>query len=298
VGLTVRHASGGAIDGGGLGSARYFISQIAQIISIAAFFLGLFWLVSIYGDALRDPRFLDGWVLAAGMSLQLGFHIAVKTNRLPPKSVMRWRKVHVFVGYLLIAAFLSHSDFSLPNSGFEWALWLAFVLVTLSGLFGTYISWSLQAKGEIDERVGYDRLGVRVAKLARDVHDIVATPGPTAIGLPTPPYNAWIIDLYTNHLRDFFGGHRNLSSHLIGSKHALKRLTSEIDNLSRYVDAPSQEKLAAIRNLVVEKDRLDFARVHFGLAKVWLFVHVPITYALIVLSVLHVLVIYAFSSGT
>ena len=68
-------------------------------------------------------------------------------------------------------------------------------------------------------------------------------------------------------------------------------------HLSSYVDQQSQEKLAAIKKLVVEKDRLDFARVYLGLTKGWLFVHVPVTYALMVLMVLHVLVVYAFSSG-
>jgi hypothetical protein len=104
------------------------------------------------------------------------------------------------------------------------------------------------------------------------------------------------MDLYTTHLRDFFQGQRNFIAHLIGSQRPVKRLTDEIDNLSRYVDQRSQEKLAAIRNLVIEKDRLDFARVYLGLAKGWPFVHVPVTYALIVLTVLHVLVAYAFSS--
>ncbi len=105
------------------------------------------------------------------------------------------------------------------------------------------------------------------------------------------------MDLYTSHLRGFFQGQRNFAAHLIGSQHPLKRLTDEIDNLSRYVDQRSQEKLAAIRNLVVEKDRLDFARVYLGLSKGWLFVHVPVTYALVVLTVLHVIVVYAFSMG-
>src|SRR4030095_2743056 len=67
----------------------------------------------------RDPRYLDAWLLAGGMSLQLAFHIAIKTARLSPKSAARWRKIHIFVGYLLIAAFISHSDFSLPDTGFE-----------------------------------------------------------------------------------------------------------------------------------------------------------------------------------
>ena len=291
--------SDASIAGRGSGSARYLASQTVQGLLIAAISGGLFWLVWIYGNGLRDPRYLDGWLLAGGMSLQLSFHIAIKTASLSPKSAARWRKIHIFVGYLLIAAFISHSDFSLPDTGFEWALWAGFVLVTLSGIFGTYLAWSLQTKRVIDEGVTYDRIPARRAELARDVHAAVVakTDGDAAaIALPAPPHDAWIVDLYTTHLRGFFQGQRNFTAHLIGSQHPLKRLTDEIDNLSRYVDHPSQEKLATIKNLVVEKDRLDFARVYLGLTKGWLFVHVPVTYALVVLTVLHVLVVYAFSS--
>lgn len=281
------------------GSVGYLNGYTIQVFLIAVLSGGLFWLVWIYGSGLRDSRYLDGWVLAGGMSLQLGFHIAIKTARLSPKSAMRWRKVHIFLGYLLIAAFLSHSDFSLPDTGFEWALWLTFVLVTLSGLLGTYLTWSLQSKRGIDERVSYDRIPIRRAELAQDVHTVVVNSNrnAAAIALPAQPHDAWITDLYTTHLRDFFQGQRNSGAHLIGSQRPLKRLTGEIDDLSRYVDQQSQEKLAAIKELVIEKDRLDFARVYLGLNKGWLFVHVPVTYALIVLTVLHVAVVYAFSAG-
>ena len=128
----------------------YSKSQTLLGLLIAVFSLGLFSIVWIYGNGLRDARYLDGWVLAVGVSLQLCFHIATKVARMSPKSAMRWRKVHIFLGYLLIAAFLSHSDFSLPETGFEFALWASFVLVTLNGVFGTYLAWSLQAKRWID----------------------------------------------------------------------------------------------------------------------------------------------------
>jgi len=294
-----RSTSDASIGARGSGWARYLTRQTVQGLLIAAISGGLFWLVWIYGNGLRDPRYLDGWVLAGGMSLQLSFHIAIKTASLSPESAARWRKIHILIGYLLIAAFISHSDFSLPDTGFEWALWAGFVLVALSGIFGTYLAWSLHAKHGIDERFGYDRIPTRRAELAGEVHAAVVKTGPAAaaIALPAPPYDAWVMDLYTTHLRDFFQGQRNFTAHLIGSQRPLKRLTEEIDNLSPYVDPWSQEKLAAIKNLVVEKDRLDFARVHLGLTKGWLFVHVPVTYALIVLTVLHVLVVYAFSSG-
>jgi hypothetical protein len=295
-----RRTSDASIGGRGLGSASYLTSQAVKgSLLIAATVGGLFWLIWLYGNGLRDPRYLDGWVLAGGMSFQLAFHIAIKTASLSPKSAARWRKFHILVGYLLIAAFISHSDFSLPDTGFEWALWAGFVLVTLSGIFGTYLTWSLRAKHGIDERISYDRIPTRRAELARDLHAAVATTdmAAAAIALPATPYDAWIMDLYTNHLRDFFQGQRNFAAHLIGSRRPLQRLTDEIDNLSPFVDKQSQMKLAVIKNLVVEKDWLDFAFVYLGLTKGWLFVHVPVTYALIVLTVLHVVVVYAFSSG-
>jgi hypothetical protein len=291
--------SDASIGGRGSGSARYLTSQAVKSFLIAAISGGLFWLVWIYGNGLRDPRYLDGWLLAGGMSLQLFFHIAIKTASLSPKSAAHWRKIHLFVGYLLIAAFISHSDFSLPDTGFEWALWTGFMLVTLSGIFGTYLAWSLRAKHGIDERISYDRIPTRRAELAQDVHAAVTETDldPATVTLPAAPYDAWIMDLYTNHLQDFFQGQRNFTAHLIGSRRPLKRLTDEIDKLSPYVDKQSQKKLAVIKNLVVEKDWLDFARVYLGLTKGWLFVHVPVTYALIVLTVLHVVVVYSFSSG-
>ena len=294
-----RRSAGDWIGGLGFGSARYLTSQTVRGLLFAATSGGLIWVVWIYGNGLRDPRYLDGWLLAIGMSFQVAFHIALKTAGLPPKSAMRWRKMHIFVGYLLIAAFISHCDFSLPDTRFEWALWSGFVLVTLSGIFGSYLAWSLKTKQVIDERISYDRIPTRRVELAREVHAAVvkAEPSTTAIGLPAPPHDAWIMDLYTSHLRSFFQGQRNFTAHLIGSQRPLKRLTDEIDNLSRYVDQRGQEKLAAVRELVVEKDRLDFARVYLGLTKGWLFVHVPVTYSIIVLTLLHILVVYAYSSG-
>jgi len=275
------------------------VARAVSGLLIASISGGLLWLVWIYGHGLRDPRYLDGWVLAGGMAAQLYFHIALKRGSLSPKSAMRWKKVHIFLGYLLIAAFASHSGFSLPDTGFEWALWAGFVLVTLTGILGTYLAWALRAKHGIDERLTLDRIPTRRAELAAEVHDLVARtdPIPTLIPLPAPPYDAWIIDLYGTHLRNFFQEPRNYAAHLVGSQRPLKRLSDEIDSLSRYVDPLTQEKLAAIKNLVIEKDRLDFARVYLGLTKGWLFVHVPVTYALVVTSVLHIVVVYSFSSG-
>jgi hypothetical protein len=258
----------------------------------------LFWLVWIYGNGLRDPRYLDGWLLAVGMGAQLYFHVSIKRANLSPRAAVRWRKIHIFIGYLLVAVFISHSDFSLPDTGLEWALWASFILITLSGVLGAYLAWSLRAGRGLDESIRFDRIPLRRAELAQKLHALVVTTDSPAIAvaLPAPPQDAWIMDLYTVHLRVFFLGLHNITAHLIGSKRPLGRLIDEIDNLSSYVDQQSQAKLAAIKALVIEKDRLDSTSVYLGLARAWLFVHVPVTYTLIVLAVLHVVVVYAFSA--
>lgn len=266
---------------------------------IAVLSAGLVWLVWIYGNALHDPRYLDGWILAGGMGLQIGYHVALKLARHSPRASARWRGNHIIIGFLLIAAFASHSAFSLPDTGLEWALWTCFVLVTLSGVFGTYLARSPPSIAGIEPGSGQDRIAARRLELSRKLHATVAMTAHDRAEalLPAPPQDAWILDLYIYHLRDFVEGPRNFASHLIHSRRPLDRLTHEIDGLTSYVDARGREKLAVIRALVVEKDRLDFAHAHVALTKGWLFVHVPATYALIVLAVLHILVAYAFSSG-
>lgn len=280
--------------------ARYPLRKITLYVLIAALSAGFLWLVHIYANGLRDPRYLDGWVLTGGMVLQLFFHIALKLLRPYPKSAMRWRKLHIFVGYLLIAAFLAHSDFSLPDTAFEWALWAGFALVMMSGIFGTYLSWSLNAKGRISEGVSYDSIPALREELAEKVRAAATETDDFAvqISLPGLPHDAWIADLYKSHLYDFFSAPRNLSAHLVGSRRPLKLLTDEIDKLSRYVDQQGRDRLVTIKTLVTEKDRLDFARVYLGLTRAWQMVHVPVTYALAVLVVVHIIVVYAFSSGT
>ena len=285
---------------GGLGprAAQYLTGRVFHVLLIAAISGGFFWLVWIYGSALRDPRYLDGWVLTSIMAFQVAFRIAKKAG-VSPKSATRWKKFHVFAGYLVIAAFIVHSDYSLPETGFEWALWLGFVLVTASGIFGTYLVWSLQAKRPVADPVNYDRIPALRAELelAFRAEATETSRFATSIDLPALPHDAWIEDLCSTQLKDFFSGRRNFAAHLAGSQRPLKQLTDAIDTLSRYVDQRGKEKLAAIKDLVIEKDRLDFAQVSLGLTRGWLLVHVPVTYALIVMTVAHVLVVYSFTAG-
>lgn len=288
-----------ALSGRDMGPAARLLGLGLKGLPVASLVLVVAWLVSTYGDALRDPRYLDGWLLAGGISLQFLFHMAVSGRMLSPKVAMRWRRVHIALGYLMIPTFVLHSDYSLPDTGLEWALWMTFVLISVSGVFGIFVAWSLKSRNVIDGNLDDARLDAQRAKLDRDVHAIMATPHPSsaATALPPPPYDAWINELYSDSLMAFFERRPSFLSHLTGSRNRLQLAVDEIDGLAGFVDEPSQNKLAAIKNLVVEKDRLDASHFALTLSRGWLQVHVPVTYMLLILTVVHVLVVYSFSSG-
>ena len=69
---------------------------------------------------------------------------------------------------------------------------------------------------------------------------------------------------------------------------------AEIHAQLRYLDEAESEYLAKIEDLVAQKDGLDYQYAHQSLLKYWLFVHVPLTYALLVLALLHLILVHAF----
>lgn len=262
----------------------------------------LYWVLWLYDTALRDPRFLDGWILAAGIAVQIYFHVLIKVSAMSPRTAVNWQRTHIYVGWFLVAAFALHTSHSLPNTVLEWCLWALFVAISLSGAVGTYFSWSVPGKlGQQASQIVYEQIPALRSELAQQIHSL-ATKGknrmPAGDVIFSPlPYDDWIADLYKNHLNSFLIGPQNSLAHLRGSQKHLNVLLNEIDNLKRYVDEPRQEKLDAIKDLALKKDRLDFYYAHQRVLKLWLFVHVPATYSLVVLALLHISVVYAYSSG-
>ena len=254
--------------------------------------VAVYWVIGFYSTALRDPRFLDGWILSAGMFVQLLFHVRKKLPASPLGRAASWLKMHVYLGYLVVAVFLFHTSFSLPETTLEWALWIMFVLVVVSGLVGLYLTSSIPGKlqQQHGEQITFEQIPTARLNLFREANALV-------LDTVTPEGSSEVSDFYVNRLRGFFRRPQNLRAHLRGSRRPLERITSEIADLERRVNAPDRKTLSSIRKLVTSKYDLDHQYTVQGLLHSWLFVHIPATYSLIVLSILHVAVVYAYSSG-
>jgi hypothetical protein len=57
--------------------------------------------------------------------------------------------------------------------------------------------------------------------------------------------------------------------------------------LQHYLEAPELPALERLKNLVEQKHNLDFQYSGQRLLKLWLFVHIPFTYSLLVFAIAH-----------
>ena len=146
----------------------------------------------------------------------------------------------------------------------------------------------LEAQGE---RILFDRIPLFRAQLAEQAATIAresVQDGNTRS----------IARLYVDVLSEFFAGPRNIVAHLAASKVPQSRLLGQLSAIERYLDDAGKDRLQKMRDLVEAKSNLDFHYTNGGLLRLWLFVHVPATYALLMAIIVHVVLEYAFTAGT
>jgi hypothetical protein len=259
------------------------------IVSIAfAIFLFENWRRDI---GLHDFQFFNGWTLFTCIMVMMLLTWRKKVVILPFGRVRFWLQLHYYVGFLTVAVFAVHIKYQFPGSLLHWMLWCLFVLVSLSGLAGAIMSKvvppRLEAQGE---RILFDRIPMFRAQLAEQAEAIAKESvhdGNTRS----------IAKLYGDSLSNFFARPCNIAAHLVASKVPQARLLGQISAIERYLDAAGRNRLQKIRDLVEAKSNLDFHYANGGLLRVWLFVHVPATYALLVAILVHVVLEYAFAAG-
>lgn len=248
-------------------------------------------LIYFYGTSLRDPAFLDGWLLASGMLVLTLYNLRKKMPALPLLSAATWLQIHVHVGTMCAVLFLIHTEFRLPNGVLESVIWTVFVLVVVSGGIGLFLSRQLPARLTArGERIIFERIPGLQAKLANEARTL-------AIQAAQESGSRATADFYDGRLHAYLSGSGNFWSHLMGSDAPLRHHRAEIKELHRYQDANGRAILNELEAIVVAKDNLEHQHALQLALKIWLFAHIPLTYGLLLLSVVHVVLVYAFASG-
>lgn len=274
-------------------SLMTFASRASRNIAATVFVAGALVLLNwLYDLSLRDASFFSGWMLTVGTALLAVYNTRKKLPFLPLLSSAMWLQIHIYVGWLVIVLFLLHTAFRPPSGTLEILLWLLFVMVVGSGLLGLALSRILPTRlRHHGERIIFERIPVFRAQLAREVEEL-------AMRSIDETSSNTIAQFYGTQLQPFFHSHHNFFRHLVGSNEALERMSQQMASLRRYLDKEGKEILDEIEWRVVAKNNLDYQYALQWLLKGWLFVHIPLTYSLLVIAIVHVIMVYGFSGGT
>jgi hypothetical protein len=262
---------------------RTINSTVLVIVALASWFS-----ISILEASIRATSFWTGWLLFF-LVVTLGlFNGRKKLPFLPLNTAAAWMQYHIYAGLFAILVYLAHAGFHLPDGALEFSLCILFVLIAVSGVVGLILSRvipvGLTTRGE---PVLFERIPSLRLKLQREVEDLV-------VECAREHQTTTISDFYTNRLDQFFRAPRNIIYHLAGWTRPIRELEREIAAMDRYLNDSEREVVAQILERASLKDDLDYQWARQLILKGWLFVHIPLTFSLLILLALHIFVVYGF----
>jgi hypothetical protein len=251
--------------------------------------LGILILVihTVFRVTLRSTSFLTGWLLFGTIIFLSSYNARKKLPFLPLGTSASWLNLHLYGGWTALFLFALHCN-RWPQTPFALLLAGLFLTVALSGVLGIFLSRNLA--GRLTTRGGeviYERIPALRQEI-RERAEQLALQSIREVDAQT------IAQFYTQRLQPFLSGPKNFFYHFIESGAPWARLQGDIKGLERHLDAREMEIMNQMRDLVRAKDDLDY---HFSLQSVlkyWLFIHIPVTFALLLFVVVHIFLIHAF----
>lgn len=246
----------------------------------------------LYEMSLRDGTYLTGWLLLILTLLLALLNTRKRLPMLPLLPVALWFQVHVYGGLLAFALFFLHSNFRLPNGPFETALWWTSVATFVTGVLGLALTRALPGRLKRHrERVVFERIPDFRAELQKEAEELALR----ALG---DSESDSVSEFYLNVLAPFLRKPRNFLAHLIGSRGHVWRLDARFRALRLRETKPIQKVLVRLQEIAEAKDVLDHQFALQLTLKLWLFLHIPLSLAMLLLVISHALLAYAFGTAT
>ena len=253
---------------------------------ICGFTLAFFKLMEI---ALRPTAIYTGFLLFALIFFLALYDLRKRIRFLPIGSAQAWLQFHVYTGIYSGLVFAIHVGWHIPNGLFEGVLALIYLFTFCSGLVGLFLSRSFAKRlATSGGEILFTRIPAQVAVLRLEVESLVMNYLAQSDSTALPEF-------YATRLRPYFATSKNVFHHLVQSSRPRTALLQEIRGFERYLDEKERAIIKQISDNVVLKDKLDYQYALQLALKVWLFVHVPLTFALMVFGTIHLLLVVAFT---
>lgn len=238
----------------------------------------------------RHP-YLSGWLFFAVILFLTFFNLRKKVPFLRLGTTSFWLQLHVYIGIISGALFIVHSGFSWPHGLLNQIIAACFTIVFLTGIIGLWISREFPKRLTI---AGFETPFERIPHVRNQLRIEAEALVLAGVDNQTSPV---IADFYTKNLGLFFTRHENFLAHLQRSRTPQASHLSQFNEIERYAKKNELELVSKLADLVEKKHLLDY---HYTLQlslRVWLFAHIPLSYSLLILSVMHIIIVYSFSGS-
>jgi hypothetical protein len=231
----------------------------------------------------------SGWLLLALVLVLTFFNARKKLPFLPLLSASTWMQAHIYLGWLACFVFVLHVRIRIPDGWVEGLLAAIFGLVAASGAFGLWLSRWLPPRLVLSgESLVYERIPALRHRLAEEARELVRR-------AETETHSSSLADLYLQVLNPYFLRVPPPFTSLMGDDRAFHRVKLELESARRYLNEAEKGFASQLADLIEAKRNLDQQLAGQRLLKRWLFIHIPLTYSLLVLIAAHVWLVLHYS---
>jgi hypothetical protein len=240
-----------------------------------------YWVWRALGIALRPVGIYTGLLLLGLVFFLTIFNARKKLPFLPLMRASTWLQVHIYIGWFCFFVFLLHINFRLPGGPMEIILAAVFCIVVASGAFGLFISRWLPARmARSGEPLIYERMPTHRRYIRERLEELI-------LKAEVETESSTLGDFYLKRLKKFFDHSPSAWQALALREMGPQHIIAEMNALSRYLNSREKEIAAELHGWIEQKQNLDFQYSAQRLLKLWLFVHILFTCALILLGTVH-----------
>ena len=264
-------------------------SSVTFIILGVITFALVAWYARTTSLQLGNPAIVTGYTLL-GLMLLLGFfNIRKRLSMVPVGRGSLWLAFHVVAGVLAMAMFWLHTGTVWPVGTYERILTVLFYLVSLTGIFGYIILRGLPRRlTQTGIEVMYERIPTEIGEIREKVEALT-------LECTEKTGSDTVAQHYIGTLNWFFRRPRFRLSHLVGGDAAGHWLRGPGSAARRYLNNDEKEYFDQILELGALKILVDRHYACQDLMKKWLLVHVPLSMAVILVSIWHVLLVNVYA---
>ena len=217
-----------------------------------------------------------------------------------------WMRGHLWLGALSLPLILLHAGFLFGHGLTSILMWL-FVVVYVSGVFGAYLQHTMPRRimHDVPMETIYDQIGHVREQLLDEADTVVADAcGSLQVEVPVAASGAVALASVmrvaaddTAPLREFYVREMRAFVQAPSRSHPLANETTSAGRFSRLralVQPALAGALTDLENICEEERQLLRQEKMHGLLHSWLVIHVPLSFALMALAVVHIVMALRF----